>query len=282
MKARVTVTLKTGILDPQGKAIEGALRSLAVPGIDSVRQGKVFDIELADGVDAAGDIEGRLREAARQHDRRELPRRAAARSMKAAVVLFPGSNREGDAVRAAAPRRGHRRAHRVARRARPAGRHRPRAAAGRLLLRRLPALRRDRRPLAGHGRGARARRNAAAWCSASATASRSWSKAGLLPGVLMRNANLRFVCRMQHLRVERADTRLHLPLRRRPGDRGGDRAWRGQLHGRSGYCRAARGRRPRRLPLLRPRRPREGQGQPQRLDERDRRASIRKTCACSA
>ena len=52
MKARVTVTLKTGILDPQGKAIEGALRSLAVPGIDSVRQGKVFDIELADGVDA--------------------------------------------------------------------------------------------------------------------------------------------------------------------------------------------------------------------------------------
>lgn len=52
MKARVTVTLKTGILDPQGKAIEGALRSLGVPGVDSVRQGKVFDIEVADGVDA--------------------------------------------------------------------------------------------------------------------------------------------------------------------------------------------------------------------------------------
>jgi phosphoribosylformylglycinamidine synthase len=54
MKARVTVTLKTGILDPQGKAIEGALRSLQVPGIASVRQGKVFDIEVADGVDAEG------------------------------------------------------------------------------------------------------------------------------------------------------------------------------------------------------------------------------------
>ena len=52
MKARVTVTLKSGVLDPQGKAIEGALRSLQVPGIDSVRQGKIFDIELADGVDA--------------------------------------------------------------------------------------------------------------------------------------------------------------------------------------------------------------------------------------
>ena len=45
MKARVTVTLKFGILDPQGKAIEGALRSLGVNGVASVRQGKVFDIE---------------------------------------------------------------------------------------------------------------------------------------------------------------------------------------------------------------------------------------------
>ena len=47
MKARVTVTLKSGILDPQGKAIEGALKSLGVEGVASVRQGKVFDIELA-------------------------------------------------------------------------------------------------------------------------------------------------------------------------------------------------------------------------------------------
>jgi phosphoribosylformylglycinamidine synthase len=46
MKARVTVTLKTGVLDPQGKAIEGALHSLGVDGIASVRQGKVFDIEI--------------------------------------------------------------------------------------------------------------------------------------------------------------------------------------------------------------------------------------------
>jgi phosphoribosylformylglycinamidine synthase len=46
MKARVTVTLKTGVLDPQGKAIEGALHSLGVEGIASVRQGKVFDIEF--------------------------------------------------------------------------------------------------------------------------------------------------------------------------------------------------------------------------------------------
>jgi len=47
MKARVTVTLKTGVLDPQGKAIEGALTSLGIAGVDSVRQGKIFDIALS-------------------------------------------------------------------------------------------------------------------------------------------------------------------------------------------------------------------------------------------
>ena len=46
MKDRITVTLKSGVLDPQGKAIEGALKSLGVEGVASVRQGKVFDIEL--------------------------------------------------------------------------------------------------------------------------------------------------------------------------------------------------------------------------------------------
>ena len=62
MKARVTVTLKNGVLDPQGKAIEGALKSLGVAGVTSVRQGKVFDIEL-EGGDAAK-AETTLREAA--------------------------------------------------------------------------------------------------------------------------------------------------------------------------------------------------------------------------
>jgi phosphoribosylformylglycinamidine synthase len=56
MKARVVVTLKSGVLDPQGKAIEGALAALGVAGIASVRQGKVFDIELgSDTVDSARD-----------------------------------------------------------------------------------------------------------------------------------------------------------------------------------------------------------------------------------
>lgn len=47
MKARVTVTLKNGVLDPQGKAIQGALKSLGFEGVDDVRQGKLIELELA-------------------------------------------------------------------------------------------------------------------------------------------------------------------------------------------------------------------------------------------
>ena len=106
MKARVTVTLKTGVLDPQGKAIEGALHSLGIgasqraPG-QGVRH-RVVEGRRRRGRKAAA--EGRLRKAAGEHGRRKLPRRdpltVEDRAMKAAVVLFPGSNREGDAVRA--------------------------------------------------------------------------------------------------------------------------------------------------------------------------------------
>ena len=46
MKARVHVTLKSGVLDPQGKAIEHALASLGFPGVGEVRQGKVIDLTL--------------------------------------------------------------------------------------------------------------------------------------------------------------------------------------------------------------------------------------------
>ena len=48
MKAKVKVTLKNGVLDPQGKAIEGALSHMGFGGVDQVRQGKYFEIELAE------------------------------------------------------------------------------------------------------------------------------------------------------------------------------------------------------------------------------------------
>ena len=46
MKARVHVTLKNGVLDPQGKAIGHALASLGFAGVNDVRQGKFIEIEL--------------------------------------------------------------------------------------------------------------------------------------------------------------------------------------------------------------------------------------------
>ncbi len=48
MKAQIRITLKNGVLDPQGKAIEGALGALGFNGVDSVRQGKFIEIELAE------------------------------------------------------------------------------------------------------------------------------------------------------------------------------------------------------------------------------------------
>lgn len=48
MKATVTVMLKPGVLDPQGKAIEHALGDLGFSGVDAVRQGKVIELDLAE------------------------------------------------------------------------------------------------------------------------------------------------------------------------------------------------------------------------------------------
>ena len=48
MKAKITITLKSGVLDPQGKAIEGALGSLGFSGVENVRQGKYIELEVAE------------------------------------------------------------------------------------------------------------------------------------------------------------------------------------------------------------------------------------------
>jgi phosphoribosylformylglycinamidine synthase len=50
MKAEVFVTLKRGVLDPQGKAIHHAVQTVGYEGVADVRQGKYFEIELADGL----------------------------------------------------------------------------------------------------------------------------------------------------------------------------------------------------------------------------------------
>jgi phosphoribosylformylglycinamidine synthase len=56
MKARVYVTLKNGVLDPQGKAIHHALEGLGFEGVRDVRAGKLIELELDEGVEDA-DIE---------------------------------------------------------------------------------------------------------------------------------------------------------------------------------------------------------------------------------
>lgn len=58
MKARVLVTLRTGVLDPQGQAVAEALRRLGFPEVNDVRVGKLLEIELQDG--ARAEIEPRL------------------------------------------------------------------------------------------------------------------------------------------------------------------------------------------------------------------------------
>ena len=64
MKARVHVSLKPGVLDPQGKAIGKALQALGFGGIGEVRQGKLIELELADADAAAA--RARVEEMCRQ------------------------------------------------------------------------------------------------------------------------------------------------------------------------------------------------------------------------
>jgi phosphoribosylformylglycinamidine synthase len=46
MKALIRITLKNGVLDPQGKAIEGAVHGLGISGVNDVRQGKFIEVQL--------------------------------------------------------------------------------------------------------------------------------------------------------------------------------------------------------------------------------------------
>ena len=59
MKAKIKITLKKGVLDPQGKAIEGALHSLGFPEVEHVRQGKYIELDVpgADGASARASVE---------------------------------------------------------------------------------------------------------------------------------------------------------------------------------------------------------------------------------
>ena len=53
MKLRIVVSLKPGVLDPQGRAIHHALGGLGFAGVNDVRAGKIFELDVADGLDEA-------------------------------------------------------------------------------------------------------------------------------------------------------------------------------------------------------------------------------------
>lgn len=64
MKARIRITLKNGVLDPQGKAIQNALAGLGFDGIEGVRQGKYIEVDLAakDEASARAEVDRMCRE----------------------------------------------------------------------------------------------------------------------------------------------------------------------------------------------------------------------------
>jgi phosphoribosylformylglycinamidine synthase PurS subunit len=64
MKALITITLKSGVLDPQGKAVQNALGALGITGVNSVRQGKFIEVDLesANEAEARATVERMCRE----------------------------------------------------------------------------------------------------------------------------------------------------------------------------------------------------------------------------
>ena len=95
MKTRVYVTLKNGVLDPQGKAIHHALEGLGFGGVNDVRAGKMIELDLDPGVtDAEVEAGGKLGLAVPDHDRR-LAADVADRHREVAVAIGAGEDDDG-------------------------------------------------------------------------------------------------------------------------------------------------------------------------------------------
>ena len=173
----VLIRPKSGILDPQGEAVQASLARLGF-AVTRARVGRLVDLELDadDAADARSTGREHVRRAACQPADRELRDRDGRRmtddAPEIAVVTFPGSNDDGDACLALEL---------LGAEAVPvwhtAGelpdRRRRRGPSRRLLVRRLPPLRRSRPRGARDGRRAAASPPTAGRCSGSATASRS-------------------------------------------------------------------------------------------------------------
>ena len=95
MKARVFVTLKPGVLDPQGKAIHHALEGLGFGGVNDVRAGKLIELDLADGTSDA-DIEAMCRKLLANTVIENFRIERLETLHERAVIVFPGSNCDRD------------------------------------------------------------------------------------------------------------------------------------------------------------------------------------------
>ena len=249
----VDVMPKPEILDPQGKAVLGALPRLGFEGVTDVRQGKRFELEV-DGERRPTSCSPRCARWPRRCSPTRSSRtsrctssRAGDAGVKVGVVTFPGSLDDVDAARAA--RLGGHEAvalwhgdHDLR------GRRRGRAAR-RLLVRRLPALRRDLPLRAGDDRG-RSTRPGGLPVLGICNGFQILCESHLLPGALIRNDHRKFGCLDQRLRIENAappgprrtptGASHHRPQERR-----------GRLRRRRAHARPARGRGPGGRPLPR-------------------------------
>ena len=216
-----------------GPTIADALHSMGYTGVGDVRQGKYFELELdarrrtqaerwrrdvADKLLANPVIESYRSkwtdaEPGSSHGEARTWRRLECSIMKFAVVVFPGSNCDHDAYHAAKHVLGQEAEFVWHKETSLEGRRR-RDPAWRVLARRLPAHRRDRAVLAGHGARSTEFAPRADRCSASATASRFCSRRACCPGAMLRNRDLKFLC--EHVqRARRADRHaVHPALRR--------------------------------------------------------------------
>ena len=252
----VLVSLKPGLSDPQGKAVEGALPALGWTNVGDVKVGK--HIQLTSTPTTAAAARAQVAEMAERllsnpviEDYRIVGGAAGvstARGPRVGVVTFPGSLDDRDALRAVATMGGDRRAG-VARRRRPRRRRRRRSCRAASAT----ATTCDAAPSLG-SRGS--------WTRSARSPTRGGPvlgicngfqilcEAGLLPGALIRNRSLRFVCRRVHLRVETSQSAvtgglvpgetLEIPIKHGEG----------QFVARAGRAGPDGGRGPGRVPLL--------------------------------
>ena len=205
-KARVYVTLKKSVFDPQGKTIHDALLGLGYAQVRDVRQGKFFELDLAPGTAGRGRASrgrGDRGKGAVQPCHRELP--SGGRPMRIGVVVFPGSNCDHDAYHVVKHVMGQEGCF-VWHKDSDLPGHRRGDPARRLLVRRLPAHGRGGALQPDHARGDRVRRPKGGPVLGICNGFQILQEAGLLPGAMLRNKSVKFLSQPVHIRVERDDT----------------------------------------------------------------------------